>query len=314
MAGGSSSRSHGGDQLTHWLNVTWADLVERLALFFYTDESFETVDYLNVMLLGWALFGLFVYVVGTLLANRFGRQRPGVAASAKRDDGKEPVDETVAAGTAEEQQSHVASVARWAKAGAKGSDGVPFAVSASGSDPDAVLWTNRVLSWVLTRTDHEFLSKPWIQALNEKLAKSPPKVGDEDSTLRSTGQVVVAPPGTFRGSRVPGALSRRWKPPAANTSDDITAAGAPVLAACTVSSGVPAGGASLSLPLEPLLYLAGQALSCTVRRAGSVPRAPLITAAAAAVAAAARRRRLRLGSGPGTFHARRFGRRKSGSA
>lgn len=176
MAGGSSSRSRGGDQLTHWLNVTWSDLVERLALFFYTDESFETVDYLNVMLLGWALFGLFVYVVGTLLANRFGRQRPGVAASAKRADDKEPVDETVSAGTAEEQQSHVASVARWAKAGTKGSDGVPFAVSASGSDPDAVLWTNRVLSWVLTRTDHEFLSRPWIQALNEKLAKSPPKV------------------------------------------------------------------------------------------------------------------------------------------
>lgn len=175
MAGGSSSRSRGGDQLTHWLNVTWSDLVERLALFFYTDESFETVDYLNVMLLGWALFGLFVYVVGTLLANRFGRQRPGVAASAKRADDKEPVDETVSAGTAEEQQSHVASVARWAKAGTKGSDGVPFAVSASGSDPDAVLWTNRVLSWVLTRTDHEFLSRPWIQALNEKLAKSPPK-------------------------------------------------------------------------------------------------------------------------------------------
>lgn len=176
MAGGPSSRSRGGEQPTHWFNVTWADLVERLALFFYTDESFETLDYLNVMLLGWALFGLFVYVVGTLLANRFGRQRPGVASSAKRADDTEPVDEAVSAGKAEEQQSHVASVARWAKAGAKDSDGVPFAVSASGSDPDAVLWTNRVLSWVLARKDHEFLSKPWIQALNEKLAKTPPKV------------------------------------------------------------------------------------------------------------------------------------------
>ncbi|XP_070393895.1 uncharacterized protein [Dermacentor albipictus] len=175
MAGGPSSRSRGGEQPTHWFNVTWADLVERLALFFYTDESFETLDYLNVMLLGWALFGLFVYVVGTLLANRFGRQRPGIASSAKRADGTEPVDEAVSAGRAEEQQSHVASVARWAKAGAKESDGAPFAVSASGSDPDAVLWTNRVLSWVLARKDHAFLSKPWIQALNEKLAKTPPK-------------------------------------------------------------------------------------------------------------------------------------------
>lgn len=172
MAGGSSSRSGGNKQPTaHWLNVSWDDIVERLALVFYTDESFETLDYLNVMLLGWALFGLFVYVVGTLLANRFGRQRPCVAASAKRADGKEPVDETVSAGRAEEQQSHVASDGRWAKS----KDPVPFAVSASGSDPDAVLWTNRVLSWVLTRKEHEFLSKPWIQALNEKLAKSPPK-------------------------------------------------------------------------------------------------------------------------------------------
>ncbi|KAH9367512.1 hypothetical protein HPB48_009066 [Haemaphysalis longicornis] len=84
-------------------NVTWADLVERLALFFYTDESFETLDYLNT---------------------------------------KES----------------------------------SLAVSASGSDPDAVLWTNRVLSWVLARTDHEFLSKPWIDALNEKLAKTPSKL------------------------------------------------------------------------------------------------------------------------------------------
>ncbi|KAH6929732.1 hypothetical protein HPB50_005330 [Hyalomma asiaticum] len=171
MAGGSSSRSGGNKQPTHWLNVTWDDIVERLALFFYTDESFETLDYLNVMLLGWALFGLFVYVVGTLLANRFGRQRPCVAASARRVDGKEPIEETVSAGRAEEQQSQVASEGPWAKT----KEPVPFAVSASGSDPDAVLWTNRVLSWMLARKDHEFLSKPWIQALNEKLAKSPPK-------------------------------------------------------------------------------------------------------------------------------------------
>uniref|UniRef100_A0A224Z087 Intracellular signal transduction n=1 Tax=Rhipicephalus zambeziensis TaxID=60191 RepID=A0A224Z087_9ACAR len=172
MAGGSSSRSGGNKQpTTHWLNVTWDDIVERLALVFYTDESFETLDYLNVMLLGWALFGLFVYVVGTLLANRFGRQRPCVAASAKRADGKEPVEENVSAGRAQEQHSHAASDGRWANA----KEPVPFAVSASGADPDAVLWTNRVLSWVLTRKEHEFLSKPWIQALNEKLAKSPPK-------------------------------------------------------------------------------------------------------------------------------------------
>ncbi|KAL1423152.1 hypothetical protein MTO96_021519 [Rhipicephalus appendiculatus] len=165
-------RSGGNKQpTTHWLNVTWDDIVERLALVFYTDESFETLDYLNVMLLGWALFGLFVYVVGTLLANRFGRQRPCVAASAKSADGKEPVEENVSAGRAQEQHSHATSDGRWANA----KEPVPFAVSASGSDPDAVLWTNRVLSWVLTRKEHEFLSKPWIQALNEKLAKSPPK-------------------------------------------------------------------------------------------------------------------------------------------
>ncbi|XP_037278538.2 uncharacterized protein LOC119171797 isoform X5 [Rhipicephalus microplus] len=167
MAGRSSSRSGNRQPTTHWLNVSWDDIVERLALVFYTDESFETVDYLNVMLLGWALFALFVYVVGTLLANRFGRQR--VAASAKKVDGQEPVEETVSAGSAHEQ--HAAAAGRWANA----KEPVPFAVSASGSDPDAVLWTNRVLSWVLARKQHEFLSKPWIQALNEKLAKSPPK-------------------------------------------------------------------------------------------------------------------------------------------
>nr|XP_037278537.1 uncharacterized protein LOC119171797 isoform X3 [Rhipicephalus microplus] len=169
MAGRSSSRSGNKQPTTHWLNVSWDDIVERLALVFYTDESFETVDYINVMLLGWALFALFVYVVGTLLANRFGRQRHGVAASAKRVDGQEPVEETVSAGSAHEQ--HAAAAGRWANA----KEPVPFAVSASGSDPDAVLWTNRVLSWVLAQKEHEFLSKPWIQALNEKLAKSPPK-------------------------------------------------------------------------------------------------------------------------------------------
>ncbi|XP_077564026.1 uncharacterized protein LOC144179517 isoform X3 [Haemaphysalis longicornis] len=154
-------------------NVTWADLVERLALFFYTDESFETLDYLNVMLLGWALFGLFVYVVGTLLGHRLGRRRPAVAAARVAGGGTESVggvDEDVV--TAADELSHVASVARWAKT--KESS---LAVSASGSDPDAVLWTNRVLSWVLARTDHEFLSKPWIDALNEKLAKTPSKHG-----------------------------------------------------------------------------------------------------------------------------------------
>lgn len=172
MAGRSSSRSGNRQPTTHWLNVSWDDIVERLALVFYTDESFETVDYMNVMLLGWALFALFVYVVGTLLANRFGRQRHCVAASAKRVDGQEPVEETVSAGSAHEQ--HAAAAGRWANA----KEPVPFAVSASGSDPDAVLWTNRVLSWVLAQKEHEFLSKPWIQALNEKLAKSPPKVSE----------------------------------------------------------------------------------------------------------------------------------------
>ncbi|KAH8023500.1 hypothetical protein HPB51_014749 [Rhipicephalus microplus] len=183
MAGRSSSRSGNKQPTTHWLNVSWDDIVERLALVFYTDESFETVDYINVMLLGWALFALFVYVVGTLLANRFGRQRHGVAASAKRVDGQEPVEETVSAGSAHEQ--HAAAAGRWANA----KEPVPFAVSASGSDPDAVLWTNRVLSWVLAQKEHEFLSKPWIQALNEKLAKSPPKV--PEFARHSCGEVEI---------------------------------------------------------------------------------------------------------------------------
>ncbi|KAL3223203.1 hypothetical protein MRX96_027803 [Rhipicephalus microplus] len=113
MAGRSSSRSGNKQPTTHWLNVSWDDIVERLALVFYTDESFETVDYLNVMLLGWALFALFVYVVGTLLANRFGRRRHCVADSAKRVDGQEPVEETVSAGSAHEQ--HAAVDGRWAE-------------------------------------------------------------------------------------------------------------------------------------------------------------------------------------------------------
>lgn len=156
--------------ILHRLNVTWANLVERLAQFFYTDESYEMLDVLNVMLLAWALLGLAVYVVGTFLANRLVRAQPPprrVKGTEDIDGQRDNVEETV---TSQRSPGELGT------ARARHKEEVSFPVSAKGSDPDAVLWTNRVLAWILGLKQHEFLTEPWIRALNEKLAKSPTKV------------------------------------------------------------------------------------------------------------------------------------------
>ncbi|CAN8013168.1 hypothetical protein HPB47_000138 [Ixodes persulcatus] len=155
----------------HRLNAAWAGVQERLARFFYTDDSYEMVDVLNVMLLCWAIVGLLVYFVGTVLTNRLGRARvPAPTIKTTPDDGLDDVEGPVASQRSATAQ--LGAAARRSQAEVLSS----FPVHATGSDPDAVLWTNRILAWLLGRKEHQFISEPWIQALNEKLARSPSKV------------------------------------------------------------------------------------------------------------------------------------------
>uniref|UniRef100_A0A131Y855 Putative intracellular signal transduction n=1 Tax=Ixodes ricinus TaxID=34613 RepID=A0A131Y855_IXORI len=156
----------------HRLNAAWAGVQERLARFFYTDDSYEMVDVLNVMLLCWAIVGLLVYFVGTVLTNRLGRARaPAPTIKTTPDDGLDDVEGPVASQRSATAQ--LGAAARKSQAEVFSS----FPVHATGSDPDAVLWTNRILAWLLGRKEHQFISEPWIQALNEKLARSPSKHG-----------------------------------------------------------------------------------------------------------------------------------------
>ncbi|EEC06895.1 hypothetical protein IscW_ISCW017804 [Ixodes scapularis] len=156
----------------HRLNAAWAGVHERLARFFYTDDSYEMVDVLNVMLLCWAIVGLLVYFVGTVLTNRLGRARvPAPTIKTTPDDGLDDVEGPVAS-----QRSATAQLGAAARRSQAEVLSSSFPVHATGSDPDAVLWTNRILAWLLGRKEHQFVSEPWIQALNEKLARSPSKV------------------------------------------------------------------------------------------------------------------------------------------
>ncbi|CAN7987110.1 unnamed protein product, partial [Ixodes hexagonus] len=167
--------------ILHRLNAAWADVVERLARFFYTDDSYEMVDVLNVMLLCWAIVGLLVYFVGTVLTNRLGRARapapPTVKTTSDDGSGLDDVEGPVASHRDPSGQLGGAAASR--KSQAIDAEVSSFPVHASGSDPDAVLWTNRILAWLLGRKEHQFLSEPWIQALNEKLARLPSKVSQQ---------------------------------------------------------------------------------------------------------------------------------------
>uniref|UniRef100_A0A4D5RIV4 Putative intracellular signal transduction n=1 Tax=Ixodes scapularis TaxID=6945 RepID=A0A4D5RIV4_IXOSC len=131
------------------------------------------VDVLNVMLLCWAIVGLLVYFVGTVLTNRLGRARvPAPTIKTTPDDGLDDVEGPVAS-----QRSATAQLGAAARRSQAEVLSSSFPVHATGSDPDAVLWTNRILAWLLGRKEHQFVSEPWIQALNEKLARSPSKHG-----------------------------------------------------------------------------------------------------------------------------------------
>ncbi|XP_064471080.1 uncharacterized protein LOC135385591 isoform X9 [Ornithodoros turicata] len=156
--------------ILHRLNVTWAMMAESVDKFLYTDETKEMVDVVNVMLVAWVVLGLLVYLVGTFVANRLARGRPPQLVPTK------PTVPQATGGTVESCVT-ASSQKTTATAGVTPTLNASYPVVASGSDPDAVHWTNRVIAWLLHRREHQFITDPWLLALNEKLAKANLKDG-----------------------------------------------------------------------------------------------------------------------------------------
>ncbi|GIY49247.1 uncharacterized protein CEXT_729811 [Caerostris extrusa] len=48
----------------------WYEIMaDKLTDIVYTDESKETIDVINLLLLGWILLGLIVYIIGNIVAS-----------------------------------------------------------------------------------------------------------------------------------------------------------------------------------------------------------------------------------------------------
>ncbi|XP_023228894.1 uncharacterized protein LOC111629245 [Centruroides sculpturatus] len=157
------------------LKGIWSNMADRLEDLVYTDDSKEMIDIINVLLIGWILLGLIVYIVGNIIANQLHKYKKGE----KAKETPEPKDSAIEVSSAkpplpsDSLVNHKANILKdehksTIEQTEKTSTAFP---SAEGSDPDAVHWTNDLLEWVQLPSSTPFLIQAWIRCLNEKIKK-----------------------------------------------------------------------------------------------------------------------------------------------
>lgn len=156
-------------------------MADRLEELVFTDDSKEMIDIINVLLIGWILLGLIVYIVGNIIANQLHKHKKGEKAK-ETPEPKENATEVSSAKPPLPSDSLVNHKTTVLKEEPKSTieqiekTSIAFP-SAVGSDPDAVRWTNDLLEWIQLPSSTPHLVQAWIRCLNEKMEKKDVKEG-----------------------------------------------------------------------------------------------------------------------------------------
>lgn len=141
----------------------------------YADDSKETVDIINLLLLGWILLGLIVYILGNIIASQL-QKRKSKAVPAPAPETSAPTcpekvspkpDESVSAPVVSETQ--VEDIKEELEENIPKLTTVPECI---GGEADTVRWVNDVLSWIYTQGIVSPILDAWMSALNARTRMS----------------------------------------------------------------------------------------------------------------------------------------------
>ncbi|CAL1270972.1 unnamed protein product [Larinioides sclopetarius] len=138
-------------------------MADKLTDFVYTDESKETIDVINLLLLGWILLGLIVYIVGNIVASYL-RKRQSTSPVPKH----EPADENLKTKEHVSCESEVKSTQGDIlpdQEKPKKSHQIP---TCEGDDQEIAEWINNVFSWIYKQRVVSPVIDAWISALNAR--------------------------------------------------------------------------------------------------------------------------------------------------
>lgn len=143
-------------------------MADKLNDIVYTDDSKETVDVINLLLLGWILLGLIVYIIGTVIANQLRKRKATFSASeAEISDGKpEPADEHLTCARATEVKSF--SAPEVVPEPPKKFDKTYVIPTCNGDEEEIVDWINNVFLWIYKNRVISPVIDAWISALNAR--------------------------------------------------------------------------------------------------------------------------------------------------
>ncbi|GIY70925.1 uncharacterized protein CDAR_63902 [Caerostris darwini] len=185
----------------------WYEIMaDKLTDIVYTDESKETIDVINLLLLGWILLGLIVYIIGNIVASYLRKRQSSSPI-------QEPADENLRTKENVSGESELkASVDDvFLQEKPKISHEIPVS---DGDDQEIVDWINNVFSWIYKQRVVSPVIDAWLSALNARTrlsstehgilvdfkdlhASSPPQITDvrQSYTYRSdinlSGQMEV---------------------------------------------------------------------------------------------------------------------------
>ncbi|GBM31021.1 hypothetical protein AVEN_108925-2 [Araneus ventricosus] len=138
-------------------------MADKLTDFVYTDESKETIDVINLLLLGWILLGLIVYIVGNIVASYL-RKRKSSTPVPKQ----EPADENLKTKEHVSCESEVKSNLEDIfpdQDKPKKSHEIP---TCEGDDQEVAEWINNVFSWIYKQRVVSPVIDAWVSALNAR--------------------------------------------------------------------------------------------------------------------------------------------------
>lgn len=139
-------------------------MADKLSDLVYTDDSKETVDVINLLLLGWILLGLIVYIIGTVIATQLRKRKTAFSPSeVEISDEKPRTADHHVSGESEFKSSAPEFLNEPVKLQK------PLVIpTCSGDEGLIVEWINSVFSWIYKNRVVSPLIDAWISALNAR--------------------------------------------------------------------------------------------------------------------------------------------------
>ncbi|GFR03369.1 uncharacterized protein TNCT_191671 [Trichonephila clavata] len=138
-------------------------MADKLTDIVYTDESKETIDVINLLLLGWILLGLVVYIIGNIVA-AYLRKRKSSTPVPKRETADENLRTTEHVSSENDVKASVEDF-QVLQEGPKKSFEIP---TCEGDSEEIVEWINDVFSWIYTQRVASPIIDAWLSALNAR--------------------------------------------------------------------------------------------------------------------------------------------------